>query len=203
MTPDTIAEFDLGALIAQIAHAPDHPDPISVSLIPTPLDPMIAAATSEGLCLLEFADRRACRAELGDLIRLLGRPVVEAGSMIAHPHLDAIRAQLAAYFAGEIRTFTVPLLTPGTPFERRVWAQLRTIPFGRTCSYADLAAAIGNPDASRAVGGANGRNRIAIVIPCHRVIESGGGLRGYGGGLERKRFLLDHERNASAPTLFD
>ena len=101
--------------------------------------------------------------------------------------------QLRAYFAGELRTFDLPLAPRGTDFQRQVWAALRTIPYGRTISYAELAAATGRPAAARAAGAANGRNPIAIVIPCHRVIGAAGALTGYGGGLGRKRLLLDLE----------
>lgn len=111
--------------------------------------------------------------------------------------LPALREQLAAYFAGELRTFDVPLAAGGTPFQQRVWAALREVPYGQTCSYGELALAIGRPTASRAVGAANGRNPIGIVVPCHRVIGSTGRLTGYAGGLDRKRRLLDHERGAA------
>jgi methylated-DNA-[protein]-cysteine S-methyltransferase len=102
-------------------------------------------------------------------------------------------AQLRAYFAGELREFDLALAPHGTPFQREVWSALREIPYGHTISYAELAAAVGRPDAARAVGAANGRNPIAVVIPCHRVIGASGALTGYGGGLGRKRLLLDLE----------
>jgi methylated-DNA-[protein]-cysteine S-methyltransferase len=105
--------------------------------------------------------------------------------------------QLRAYFAGELREFDLPLAPPGTEFQRGVWAALREIPYGQTISYAELAAAVGRPRAARAVGAANGRNPLAVVIPCHRVIGTGGALTGYGGGLARKRLLLDLERRNS------
>ena len=108
--------------------------------------------------------------------------------------LPAVREQLTAYWAGELRTFDVPLRMAGTPFQQQVWAALRTIPYGETWSYGKLAAEIGSPSASRAVGLANGRNPVGIVVPCHRVVGASGKLVGYGGGLERKRWLLDHER---------
>lgn len=103
------------------------------------------------------------------------------------------RAQLAAYFAGERRTFDLPLAPEGTPFQQRVWAELQRIPFGETISYGTLARRVGDANASRAVGLANGRNPIAIVIPCHRVIGANGALTGFGGGVEVKRALLRHE----------
>jgi methylated-DNA-[protein]-cysteine S-methyltransferase len=103
-------------------------------------------------------------------------------------------AQLDEYFAGERTTFDLPLAPSGTPFQLRVWEQLRTIPYGETRSYADVARGIGSTTGFRAVGLANGRNPISIIVPCHRVIGANGSLTGYGGGLERKRFLLDLER---------
>jgi methylated-DNA-[protein]-cysteine S-methyltransferase len=102
-------------------------------------------------------------------------------------------SQLRAYFARELREFDLPLAPDGTPFQREVWAALRQIPYGHTISYAQLAAAVGRPGSARAVGAANGRNPIAVVIPCHRVIGASGTLTGYGGGLGRKRLLLDLE----------
>lgn len=110
----------------------------------------------------------------------------------------ALREQLPAYFAGQLRDFDVPLATAGTPFQASVWAALREVPYGSTCSYADLAAAIGRPTAVRAVGAANGRNPVCLVVPCHRVVGRGGALTGYAGGVERKAFLLDLERRTLA-----
>jgi methylated-DNA-[protein]-cysteine S-methyltransferase len=103
------------------------------------------------------------------------------------------RRQLAEYFAGARREFTLPLASQGTAFQQQVWAALRTIPYGHTASYGDIARAVGNPRGVRAVGLANGRNPLSIVVPCHRVIGSDGSLTGYGGGLERKQWLLAHE----------
>lgn len=111
--------------------------------------------------------------------------------------------QLGAYFAGELTEFDLAYELAGTDFQRRVWAALLTIPYGETRSYGQLAAQIGSPAASRAVGLANGRNPISIIVPCHRVIGSNGSLTGYGGGIDRKRTLLDLERRHSEATLFD
>jgi len=108
--------------------------------------------------------------------------------------LDQTRRQLDAYFAGKLRAFDIPLAPKGTPFQQRVWAALLTIPYGVTRTYGQQAAAIGSPQASRAVGLANGRNPISIIVPCHRVIGANGGLTGYGGGMERKKMLLDLEQ---------
>ncbi|WP_207929212.1 methylated-DNA--[protein]-cysteine S-methyltransferase [Actinomadura sp. 6K520] len=108
-----------------------------------------------------------------------------------------VAEQLTAYFAGELTKFDLPLTLNGTPFQKRVWALLQEIPYGETVTYGELAAELGKPSASRAVGLANGRNPIGVIVPCHRVIGSTGGLTGYGGGLDRKRYLLDFERKTT------
>ncbi|MFD5073271.1 methylated-DNA--[protein]-cysteine S-methyltransferase [Streptomyces sp. NPDC058371] len=105
--------------------------------------------------------------------------------------------QLKAYFAGELKAFDLPLRLAGTPFQRTVWEQLQKIPYGETRSYGELAAALGNPKASRAVGLANGKNPVGIIVPCHRVVGADGSLTGYGGGLDRKQRLLHFERGAA------
>ncbi|MEW2044684.1 methylated-DNA--[protein]-cysteine S-methyltransferase [Streptomyces sp. NPDC005476] len=110
--------------------------------------------------------------------------------------------QLKAYFAGELKEFGLELRLHGTPFQRSVWDELRRIPYGETRTYGELAAALGSPSASRAVGLANGKNPVGIIVPCHRVIGAGGGLTGYGGGLERKQRLLEFEGATRAPALF-
>lgn len=155
----------------------------------TPVGDVLLGACDDGLCLLEFLDRDALAGQLAAIRKTLG-PGLSLG---AHPLLDRGARELERYFAGELREFTTTLFAPGTPFEQQVWAQLRRIPFGATVSYAQLATAIGRPSATRAVAGANGRNRIAIVIPCHRVIAANGGLGGYAGGLWRKQRLLELE----------
>lgn len=121
------------------------------------------------------------------------RPPLPAGARRDNAAFADARAQLGEYFAGARTRFELDLRPDGTPFQRAVWAALREIPFGETASYGELARRLGKPGASRAVGLANGRNPIGIVIPCHRVVGSTGSLTGYGGGLERKRFLLEHE----------
>lgn len=156
----------------------------------SPVGPMVAAATPDGVCLLEFADRRALERQLVTLRRRL-RCAIVPGS---NEHLDLLASELASYYAGELQDFTVPLVAPGTPFQEQVWTRLRSIPYGQTLSYSGLAAELGRPGAQRAVGRANGDNRVAIIIPCHRVVQANGQLRGYGGGLWRKQFLLDLER---------
>jgi methylated-DNA-[protein]-cysteine S-methyltransferase len=117
----------------------------------------------------------------------------EPGSVEGGPFLDAVRDQLDGYFAGSRRSFDIALAPPGTDWQRRVWGELEGIPFGATITYAELARRAGNPTAIRAAGAANGRNPISIVIPCHRVVGTDGRLTGYSGGLDAKRWLLDHE----------
>lgn len=164
-------------------------DFVSLAWIETPLGPMVAGATGTAICLLEFADRRMMEAQLRTVASRLGRPLLPGAS----PLLDSLKSQLAEYFDGSRRVFDLPLEYPGTDFQKRVWEELSRIPYGETRSYAQLAAAIGAAGASRAVGTANGMNRIAILIPCHRVITADGGLGGYGGGLWRKLRLLERE----------
>ncbi|MGE0480241.1 MAG: bifunctional transcriptional activator/DNA repair enzyme AdaA [Phycisphaerae bacterium] len=157
--------------------------------IPTPLGPMVAVASDAGLVLLEFHDRRALERELRELRQALGVAIVPGESAV----LRQIRGELDEYFAGERTAFETPLVIRGGEFERRVWSELAKIPAGETRSYRQIATAIGTPQAVRAVGRANGQNPLAIVVPCHRVIRSDGALCGYGGGVWRKRRLLEHE----------
>jgi AraC family transcriptional regulator, regulatory protein of adaptative response / methylated-DNA-[protein]-cysteine methyltransferase len=164
--------------------------------IETPLGPMLALADQDGLHLLEFIDRRGLESEITALRARIKRPVVPGNNA----HLDRISEELQNYFEGREVSFTVPLIVGGSAFEREVWGKLQTIPPGRTWSYAQLAEAVGNPRAVRAVGRANGRNCLAVVIPCHRVIRSDGQLCGYGGGIWRKQWLLDHERKIIGET---
>ena len=162
--------------------------------IDTPLGAMLAVADDAGLRLLEFTDRRALERELTILRRRLGTNVVPGN----HPHLDAIAEQLAAYFAGERLEFDVPLAPVGSDFQTRTWAVLRSIPIGETRSYSWMADQLKIPGARRAVGRANGTNMLCVIIPCHRVIRADGSLCGYGGGLWRKKWLLEHERKFTA-----
>lgn len=168
-------------------------EPIAVATWQSPIGPLVIAAVDAGVCLLEFGDEQRIEAQAAALHRWFGGPVVRE----MHPHLETLRAQLEEYFAGRRRDFTVPLVIRGTPFERSTWSALQEIPYGTTVSYADIARRIDNPQAVRAVGSANGRNRIAIVIPCHRVVNANGNLGGYGGGLWRKKRLLELEAGGS------
>ena len=156
----------------------------------SPVGDMIAGATEHGVCFLEWHSRGGVDRILERVQKRYRMPLVAGDS----EHLTALQRELGAYFTGTLRQFTVSIDVTGTEFERAVWAQLLQIPYGETRSYNNIAAAIGKPKACRAVGRANGANYVSILIPCHRVIESGGGLRGYGGGLWRKQFLLELER---------
>ncbi len=160
--------------------------------IETPLGAMLAVSADDGLCLLEFVDRRGLDTQIADLRRRLDAVIVPGDDA----HLATIADEMGRYFAGELKRFTVPLVQPGTDFQRAVWRELRRIPFGATRSYAEMATNLGRPGAHRAIGHANGRNRIAIVVPCHRVIRTDGSLCGYAGGVWRKQRLLEIERGA-------
>jgi AraC family transcriptional regulator of adaptative response/methylated-DNA-[protein]-cysteine methyltransferase len=164
--------------------------PMFAERIQTPLGAMVAVADDEGLRLLEFADRRATERELSILRKRLRTNIVPG----EHPHLETIRRQLADYFSGRKLEFDIPLAPVGSAFQLRAWEVLRSIPVGETRSYSWMAKQLGDENARRAVGRANGTNMICIVIPCHRVIRADGTLCGYGGGLWRKKWLLEHER---------
>lgn len=189
-----------GAPPGAAAAAPDG-SVIHLAWLETPVGPLIAGATGEALVLLEYPDRRMLETQLDTLRRRFARPLAPGDG----PLLARLREQLDQYFAGRRTAFDLPLEYPGTPFQRRVWDALLRIPYGETRTYAELARELGAPGATRAVGSANGANRIAIVIPCHRVIAADGGLGGYGGGLWRKLRLLETEgalpaaRAAQAP----
>jgi AraC family transcriptional regulator of adaptative response/methylated-DNA-[protein]-cysteine methyltransferase len=165
---------------------------LAVTRIPTPLGPMVAAADERALFLLEFADRRMLETQLRTLRRRLGCAFAPGTNAV----VDRTARELAEYFAGKRRRFEVPLEVPGTPFQKSVWDRLARIPSGETLSYGALAKGLGRAAAVRAVAKAVGDNRIAILVPCHRVVGSDGNLTGYGGGLWRKRRLLELERRA-------
>ncbi len=171
---------------------------VTLTTIQTPLCPMRAGATDRGVCLLEMGSPARESREIGELESLLACGSVEG----SNAHLDQLAHELGLYFKGELTGFSVALDTPGSAWQRAVWDALRTIPYGETTSYGELAKRLGNPGGARAVGLANGSNRVSVVVPCHRVIASDGTLHGYGGGLDRKRWLLDHERAHSGASLF-
>ena len=158
--------------------------------IETPLGMMVAIADDEGLRLLEFADRRALEREIGILRQRLRASVVPG----EHKFLTQVREELAEYFAGKRLDFSVPLAPVGSEFQVKTWKTLQSIPSAETRSYGWMAEQLKVPGAQRAVGRANGTNMLCLVIPCHRVIRADGTLCGYGGGLWRKRWLLEHER---------
>ncbi|MFE1023795.1 methylated-DNA--[protein]-cysteine S-methyltransferase [Streptomyces sp. NPDC058818] len=154
------------------------------TVIDSPYGLLTLVAEDGVLCGLYMTDQRH-------------RPAEETFGTAADGPFAETEEQLTAYFAGDLKDFTLDLRLNGTPFQRTVWDQLREIPYGETRTYGALADALGNPAASRAVGLANGRNPIGIIVPCHRVIGASGGLTGYGGGLERKQRLLDFERGSA------
>ncbi|MFZ4827220.1 MAG: bifunctional transcriptional activator/DNA repair enzyme AdaA [Phototrophicaceae bacterium] len=158
--------------------------------VDTPLGAMVALADESALMLLEFVDRDGLEAEIRNLQKALGYGVVTGENVV----LQQLRDDLARYFDGTLHDFTTPYQVVGTDFQKQVWAGLATIPYGETRSYRDMATALGNPAAVRAVARANASNKLAIIIPCHRVISSSGELAGYAGGVARKRWLLEHER---------
>ncbi len=165
--------------------------------IATPLGTLLALADDDGLVLLDFVDRRGLERKLSTLRQRLRCHVVPG----THGHLAAAARQLDEYFSKRRHFFDLPLTPLGSPFEQEAWRYLQTIACGQTRSYAAMAAALGRPGAARAAGRANGMNFISIVIPCHRVIGADGTLTGYGGGLGRKHWLLQHEREMVARTV--
>lgn len=186
--------------------------------IQSPLGPVLAGIVEPGktpnepggVCVLELGPTSRREKERGEIEQHFGSRFEHDAE---HPLLDTLESQIAEYFAGRRTGFDMPLCTPGTAFQHAVWNAMRTIPLGATVTYGELARTIGkNPNAARAVGAASGRNRVSIIIPCHRVVDlaydpavgGSAGLRGYGGGIENKRWLLEHERRiAGATTLFE
>ncbi len=162
---------------------------ITINRIPTPLGPMMIGVTDEGLCLLEFTDRKMIETQIEVLKKRMKSEMVTG----KHPVIDQVSNQLNEYFSGARKNFDIPLVVPGTEFQQRVWDALTLIPFGTTRSYKQQANVVGDVKAVRAVARANGENRISIIIPCHRIIGSDGSIVGYGGGIHRKQWLLKHE----------
>lgn len=186
VTPDLFA-----TVFAKVFEAPDTGEgALSADIMQSPVGTLVLVASEHALCSLEYVDATNLDARL----RLLRRQHAIPLAFQANPVIDTVRAQLEAYFAGQRTSFDVPLSYAGTPFQERVWAALREIAYGDTWSYLDLARRVGDVGATRAVGMANGANPIAIIIPCHRVVNANGELGGYGGGVWRKRILLDLER---------
>ncbi|MBB4805242.1 AraC family transcriptional regulator of adaptative response/methylated-DNA-[protein]-cysteine methyltransferase [Chryseobacterium defluvii] len=162
---------------------------IHLKILKTPLGDMIACAVDQGICLLEFTDRKNKEKQFTSLSKTLNAEIVEK----EHPHFKQLEEELNEYFEGKRHQFEVPLFVTGTEFQKKVWQLLREIPMGETRSYKQQSEFLGNPKAIRAVGTANGINKIAILIPCHRVIGSNGDLVGYAGGIWRKQKLLELE----------
>lgn len=171
---------------------------LGVTTLVSPLGRLLIAADDESVFLVEYAAEERSQRQLARVTKRL-----QGTSEPGRPDpVQRLEAELAAYFAGELSSFTTPVCPVGTPFQERVWEALVRIPTGETRSYAAIAREIGEPTATRAVGTANGANPISILVPCHRVVRTGGALGGYGGGLDRKRWLLDHERTMTGATLF-
>jgi AraC family transcriptional regulator of adaptative response/methylated-DNA-[protein]-cysteine methyltransferase len=168
----------------------NHRNILQSSLLETPLGTMLAIANAQALYMLEFVDQ--C-----DLERTIEQLKIKTKSAIIPGrtcHIDSIEQELALYFAGRLKEFKTPVHLTGSSFQHNVWNSLLTIPYGTTISYAQEARIIGKPSAHRAVANANGANQLIIIIPCHRIIQSNGSLGGYGAGIARKQWLLDHEK---------
>jgi AraC family transcriptional regulator of adaptative response/methylated-DNA-[protein]-cysteine methyltransferase len=174
------------------AHAGEY---IAAQFIESPLGPILAAAVDEGVCFVEFSDRRMLEYNYKLIRKRFALPVLPR----TNDGLEQLRAELEGYFRGAQKKFASALALRGTPFQERVWHELLDIPHGETISYQELAQRIGQPSAVRAVARANGMNRISILVPCHRVVGKDGELTGYGGGLWRKRLLLELERTGQLP----
>jgi O-6-methylguanine DNA methyltransferase len=172
--------------------------PVAWTVIPSPLGDLLVTASENGLALVSFLDREGPLPHL-EALTARGFTTATPPGPGAVSLRDRAATQLREYFLDRLREFDLPLDLRGTPFQEKVWKCLAGIPFGETWSYGQLALAIGRPGADRAVGAANGRNPLAVVLPCHRVVGSDGSLTGYGGGLHRKRWLLDHERTDLLP----
>ena len=170
---------------------------VTVTQLLSPLGPLLAGATEEGVCLLEFADDPGLEGRMERLSARMGAQFLVGRT----PLLDQLEEQVEAYFGGRRRVFEIPLVMPGTPFQRRAWDALLEIPYGTTRSYRQQARVLGAPSSARAVARANGCNPLVILVPCHRVIASDGSLAGYSGGVWRKRYLIDLERGHLAGML--
>lgn len=169
--------------------------PLFQQEIETPIGKMDAFATDNGLCLLEFRDRKELNTEITALEEYYESNAIPQ----SNAHLALLKKELEGYFNEELQTFTTPVILHGTDFQKKVWQALTQILYGATRTYKEQTAVLGDPKAIRAVAAANGKNKIAIVVPCHRVIGSDGSLTGYAGGLDRKRFLLNLERKVAGP----
>ncbi|VAW51021.1 Methylated-DNA--protein-cysteine methyltransferase [hydrothermal vent metagenome] len=170
-------------------YSPMNKNTLNIIHFDSPVGPMVACATAQGICLVDYMDRNILEDEFKYLAKEFNTKILPG----KNKHLAALQKELEEYFIGNRSIFTVPVHASGTDFQMSVWNALQNIPYGNTQSYKQQAEAIGNVKAVRAVASTNGKNRINILIPCHRVIGSNGKLVGYGGGLERKQWLLDLE----------
>jgi AraC family transcriptional regulator, regulatory protein of adaptative response / methylated-DNA-[protein]-cysteine methyltransferase len=168
---------------------------IVYKIVDSPVGKFVAGATSKGCCVYEFSDRGGLSKIKARVEKRYRLPMVKG----TNRHLEKMIKQVGEYFKGKRKKFSLPLDIQGTTFEVLDWLELMKIPYGETCSYGELARRLGKPGAARAVGRANGANYLPIIIPCHRVIEANGNLRGYGGKLWRKEFLLDLEQKNKKP----
>jgi AraC family transcriptional regulator of adaptative response/methylated-DNA-[protein]-cysteine methyltransferase len=162
------------------------------SVVETPQGPMIVLADETALYLLEFVGRKGLEAEIKRLHTRTKKTIITGRTAIT----DLIEQELQHYFAGTLQAFITPVVFVGSSFQKLVWWELQRIPFGQTRSYKEMAVILCNPDAHRAVARANATNQLALIVPCHRVVATGGGLGGYAAGVERKQWLLDHERQS-------
>ena len=169
---------------------------ICIKHIDTPVGKMRIGASDEGICLFDFQYRKSIDSIMKRIETLSGKKFAEG----EHTHFKLLEQQIGEYFTGTRKDFDLPLHLVGTPFQKSVWEGLLKIPYGETRSYKQQSIFLGNEKAIRAVATANGENGIAIIVPCHRVIGTNGTLVGYGGGLQRKKWLLDHERKHSGKT---
>ena len=163
---------------------------INITRIETPLGPMYAGATDKGICLFDFTDRRMLETEFKELKHQLNAVILPG----ENKYIKQLKQEIGEYFEGKRKNFSVSFDAPGTEFQRKVWDKLKQIPYGKTISYKTQSKRLNKPEAVRAVANANGHNRISIIIPCHRVVGEDGSLTGYGGGLWRKKWLLDFEK---------
>ncbi len=167
------------------------------TMIPTPIGEMLAIANEGGIYLLEFTQHPHIEKKVERLLKQLKSKVISGRNSV----LDRLEMQLSSYFDGQLIQFKIPIIFTGTPFQHFAWDALKEIPYAQTKSYAEQAESVGNPSAYRAIANANGANRLAIIVPCHRVINSNGCLGGYGGGVEKKQWLLDHEKKSTSRRL--
>jgi AraC family transcriptional regulator of adaptative response/methylated-DNA-[protein]-cysteine methyltransferase len=164
---------------------------LKAAWLDTVLGPMLAIADEEGLYLLEFVDRRGLEREI-ERLRLKTKSAILPGTT---DPVTSIDRELTEYFNGQRMQFETPIHLLGSPFQKAVWAELMRIPYGETRSYSNQAKTLNHPNAFRAVANANGANQLSIIVPCHRIISSDGTLGGYGGGIERKKWLIEHEKS--------